>query len=303
MVVYMYKYTEEVKVLDAKVRIDVYSEKPVDKVFEDEIWLSYRLAEAQLIRTATKERPDCIWFKEISDKRLAYDGKVLYLYGNWYTGELQRLVVTLVAKELEEHGIFPLHATGFNYRGRNIMLLSGEANHGKTMTLIEALHRGAEMISGETILVSYDGSILAGSKEIFLRKRPKGTERSDLPSGEGWTKFFKSLPEVRLHSIKPGEKFDLVILPDIDGNFDVEVSKIGEYEKQFQLFVSITMSYFAPHHLISSGIPIPVIDDLRSRERRANFALNFTKDRDFYLVRGPNPQKVMDVIEDLLREV
>lgn len=297
----MYKYTEEVKVLEAKVRIDVYSEKPVDKVFEDEIWLSYRLAEAQLIRSATKEKPDCIWFKDVSDKRLAYDGKTLYLYGDWYTGELQRLVVTLVARELEEHGVFPLHATGFNYKGHNVMLLSGEANHGKTMTLIEALHRGAEMISGETILVSYDGSILAGSKEIFLRKRPKGTERSDLPSGEGWTKFFKSLPEVRLHQIKPGEKFDLVILPDIDGNFDVEVSKIGEYEKQFQLFVSITMSYFAPHHLISSGIPIPLIDDLRSRERRANFALNFTKGRDFYLVRGPNPQKVMDVIEDLLR--
>jgi len=299
----MHKYTEEVKVLEAKVRIDVYSEKPVDKVFEDEIWLSYRLAEAQLIRSATKEEPDCIWFKDADDKRLTYDGKTLYLYGNWYTGELQRLTVTLVARELEKHGVFPLHATGFNYRGRNVMLLSGEANHGKTMTLIEALHRGAEMISGETILVSYDGSILAGSKEIFLRKRPKGTERSDLPSGEGWRKFFKSLPEVRLHQIKPGEKFDLVILPDIDGNFDVEVLKLGEYEKQFQIFVSITMSYFTPHHLISSGIPMPLIDDLRSRERRAKFAQNFTKDRDFYVVRGPNPQKVMDIIEDLLRGV
>jgi len=299
----MHRYTEEVKVLNAKIRIDVYSEKPVDKVFEDEIWLSYRLAEAQLIRRATKEKPDCIWFKDVSDKRIAYDGKILYLYGDWYSGELQRLVVALVAKELEEQGVFPLHATGFNYREHNIMLLSGEANHGKTMTLIEALWRGAEMISGETILISYEGSILAGSKEIFLRKRPKGTERSDLPGSEGWRKFFKSLPEVRLHPIKPGEKFDLVILPDIDGNFDVEISKLSEYEKQFQLFVSITMSYFVPHYLISSGIPIPLIDNLYSRERRANFVLNFTKDKDFYLVRGPNPQKVMDIIEDLLKGV
>jgi hypothetical protein len=297
----LHKYTEEIKVLDAIVRVDVYSEEPIDYVLEDEVWLSYRLASAKIMRgSMTKAEPDLVLFKDVEKKDLSYDGKTLYLYGKWLTGEIQRLIVSLAARELEKLGIFPLHSTAFHYRGRNILLLSSEANHGKTMTLIEALHRGAEMISGETTLIDFNGNILAGSKEIFLKARPRGTERSDLPGGEGWRKFFKSLPDVRLHEIKPHEKIDLVILPDIDGNFDIEVFKISEYEKPLHIFISITMSYFIPHHLISYGIAMPIFDDVQCRRRRASFAINFAKGRDFYLVRGPHPQAIMNEVEKLI---
>ncbi|MEM3526588.1 MAG: hypothetical protein QXV37_04155, partial [Candidatus Jordarchaeaceae archaeon] len=240
-------YTEEVDVLGAKIKIDVYTAKRIDYVFEDNIWFDYRLGKSEIRRNSTKEKPDIIWYKDTSLKNLVYDpnSETLILFGEWYSGELQRLAVALLLKELEKRNIFSFHATGFSFKGSNIMLLGGESNHGKTMTLIEALERGALMISGETILVDWDGNILAGSREIFLKKRPKGTERSDLPGSEGWRKFFDVLPEVKLKEYEgKGEKFNLVVLPDIDGNFDPEIKELSEFEKQYQTFVSITLGYY-----------------------------------------------------------
>jgi hypothetical protein len=298
----MNKYSEEIKILDNYLRIDVYSESPINYVFEDDIWLNYRLANAEIRKQPTKQKADLIWLKDIKEKNLLYNGETLFLFGEWYTGEIQRLIVVLAAKELEKNDIFPLHSTAFHYKNFNILLLSGEQNHGKTMTLIEALYRKAEMISGETTLVNYKGNILGGSRDLFLKTRPKGTERSDLPPDiGGWKKFFPNLPEIRMHSLSDRDAFDLVILPDIDGNFDTQVSKIEEFEKQLQIFVSITMSFFIPHHLISSGIPVPLVNDIKSQNKRADFAKNFSKNLDFYAIRGANPKIIMDEIENVIK--
>jgi hypothetical protein len=296
-------YSEEVDVLGAKIRIDVYSSKRVDCVFEDNIWFDYRLGKSEIRRVATKSEPDIIWYKDTSLKNLVYNptSETLTLFGEWFSGELQRLAVALLLKELEKKNIFSFHATGFNYKGSNIMLLGGESNHGKTMTLIEALKRGALMISGETILLDWDGNILAGSKEIFLKKRPKGTERSDLPGSEGWRKFFESLPEVKLKDYEgKGEKFNLVVLPDIDGNFDPEIKELGEFEKQYQTFVSITLGYYMLPCLISSEIPMPIIDSYERRIRRAQFVKRFSEDKKYYMIRGKDPKVVMDHIEEII---
>ena len=296
-------YTEEVDVLGAKIRIDVYASKGIDYVFEDNIWFDYRLGKSEIRRNSTKEKPDIVWYKDTNLKNLVYDtiSETLILFGEWYSGELQRLAVALLLKELEKRNIFSFHATGFTFKGVNIMLLGGESNHGKTMTLIEALRRGALMISGETILIDWDGSIRAGSKEIFLKKRPKGTERSDLPGSEGWRKFFDTLPEVRYKEYEgKDEKFDLVILPDIDGNFDPEIKELSEFEKQYQTFVSITLGYYMLPCLISSEIPMPLIDSLERRVKRAQFVKKFVEDKKYFLVRGKDPKTVMDYIENII---
>ncbi|MEM2569699.1 MAG: hypothetical protein QXF59_03775 [Candidatus Bathyarchaeia archaeon] len=296
-------YSEEVDVLGAKVRIDVYSSEKVEYIFEDNIWFDYRLGKSEIKRPSTKNTPDIIWYKDTKLKNLIYNpvSETLTLFGDWFSGELQRLTVALLLKELEKKDIFSFHATGFSYKGLNIMLLSGESNHGKTMTLIEALRRGALMISGETILIDWDGNILAGSKEIFLKKRPKGTERSDLPSGEGWRKFFDKLPEVKLKDYEgKGEKFNLVVLPDIDGHFDTEVKELSEFEKQYQTFVSITAGYYMLPCLISSEIPMPLIDSHERRIRRAQFVKRFSEDKNYYVVRGRDPKIVMDCIEEII---
>lgn len=296
-------YTEEVDVLGAKIRIDVYSSKGIDYVFEDNIWFDYRLGESVVKVGSTKEKTDIIWYKDSNSKNLLYDSnsETLILFGEWYSGELQRLALALLLKELEKRNIFSFHATGFTYKGSNIMLLGGESNHGKTMTLIEALQRGALMISGETILLDWEGNILAGSKEIFLKKRPKGTDRSDLPGSEGWRKFFDRLPEVKLKDYKgKNEKFNLVVLPDIDGNFDPEIKELSEFEKQYQTFVSLTLGYYMPHCIISNEIPMPLIDAPERRIRRAQFVKKFTEDKKYFLIRGKDPRTVMDYIENII---
>ncbi|MEM3503880.1 MAG: hypothetical protein QW134_06620, partial [Nitrososphaeria archaeon] len=79
-------YTEEVDVLGAKIKIDVYTAKRIDYVFEDNIWFDYRLGKSEIRRNSTKEKPDIIWYKDTSLKNLVYDpnSETLILFGEWY---------------------------------------------------------------------------------------------------------------------------------------------------------------------------------------------------------------------------
>ena len=294
---------EEIESVDARVRVDIYGGKSIKEVLGDTVWLSYRLGEARFCDDVKKSKPDIIWYSDDVNKRATYlrDNDLLILHGDWASGELQRLVLCLLVKNLERNDHYVFHSSAIHYKGVNILFMSGEANHGKTMSLIEAARRGAEIISTEGTIVDISGRVLAGTKDVFLKRRPKGTERADVPPAtEGWRKFFDSLPEFK-HYTGEVEGFDLVILPDIDGHFDTFVAELGQFEREYQTFCCLTTSYYLPWIVISPGIPMPLLDDEALRAKRAAFVSDFTKKRPYYLIRGKTPAIILDEIEKIIK--
>jgi len=241
----------EVSLLEAKVRVDCDSASFLDYAFEDTTFLTYRLGPVRVTRGTTKPKPD-ILLSRSSNKEVVVENGVPHLLGNWTDGEIQRLVITALARSLEENSLYPLHASALRYRGTDIILMSGEENHGKTMSLIEMSRRGGEIIATESLIANKEGMIVRGTTDVFLEKRQKGTERADKPSPRGGVaKFFSSLPEFKYASVPAHPR--LIILPDIDGNFDTAVTELNQFEKEYQTFHSISSFYSLPS-LLSSGV-------------------------------------------------
>jgi hypothetical protein len=91
------------------------------------------------------------------------------------------------------------------------------------MSQLEGCRRGARIFSTETTVTDDDGLALYGSKNLYIRKRAKGTERSDLPDqDQGVAKFFDKEPEMQM-CYEPCH-IDLAIMPGIDGHFDTQVT-------------------------------------------------------------------------------
>lgn len=270
------------------------------RLFEDTSWLEYRLGEVRASLDITKPVPDLVVNASRGEKNVEYAGKTLVLNGVWAPGELQKVAVALLVRELEADNLHAFHASAIRYRGFSILLMSGEENHGKTMSLIEACRRGGEIIATETTVCDGEGIVHTGSHEVFLKKRAKGTERVDKPEAAGGvTKFFGALPSFRYAGI--GSKIDLVVLPDIDGNFDNFVGAMDPFEKQYQTFICLS-SFYLSGTLISPGIPMPNVDTDHHRRQRATYATHFGH-RLYYFVRAPNPQMVLDSIERVLPEL
>ena len=99
--------------------------------------------------------------------------------GDWPSGPMQKVVVTMLALRLEAAGLHPFHASAVRYRDKTVLFLGGESNHGKSMGQIEACRRGALLVSTETTVIDEDGGVVDGSKRPFLKKRNVGTERAD----------------------------------------------------------------------------------------------------------------------------
>ncbi len=101
----------------------------------------------------------------------------------------------MLALRMEAVGLHPFHALAVRYRGRTILFLGGESNHGKSMGQIEACRRGALLVSTETTVIDEDGRAVMGSSRPFLKKRTEGTERADKAAPErGVEKFFGEMP-------------------------------------------------------------------------------------------------------------
>ena len=294
----------EIEAVDSRIRADTYGEKTIVDGLEDIAWLGYRLGEAHFCSDVKKDKPDLVWYTEERRKALEYleKEKLLILYGDWKPGELQRIVLALLVKSLERNDHYVFHSSAINYKGCNILFMSGEANHGKTMSLIEAARRGAKIISTEGTIVDVSGKVLAGTKEAFLRRRPRGTERADIPPAQqGWRKFFDSLPEFKPYEGEV-ESLDLIILPDIDGHFDTYVTELSQFEREYQTFCCLTDSYYSTSIVISSGIPMPMLDEPELRAKRAQFVSEFTRKRPYYLIRAKTPAIVLDEVEKILRK-
>ena len=159
---------------------------------------------------------------------------------------------------MEAAGLHPFHASAVRYRGKTIVFLGGESNHGKSMGQIEACRRGALLISTETTVIDDGGWAVLGSKQPFITKRTTGTERADKAAPEvGVEMFFGSMPAWDLYP-EPAD-VDLVVVPAIDGNFDPSLAEMIPFERQFQTFHSL-QNYLLLNELLRPGIAMPMVD-------------------------------------------
>ncbi|MEM4310824.1 MAG: hypothetical protein QXX95_00335 [Nitrososphaerales archaeon] len=290
------KASIEIKCLKAKVRVDS-EDNLLEKYFGDSTYLIYRLGVLEFSKETSKPNPDIIIEDDKDSKNILLRNDTLLLKGNWSEGEVQRILVSILVKRLEENELYPLHAAALNYKSKNIIFLSGEENHGKTMCLIEASNRKGKVIGTESLICDKKGLILSGTRDVFLKKRLKGTERSDKPSTkDGVAKFFKELPNFTYYELPA--KPDLIILPDIDGNFDIHVIDLNPFEREYQTFYSIS-SFYALSTLICSNVAMPLLDNNLLRENRAKFVKRLSS-IPYFLIRAPNPQLLIDEVEKLL---
>ena len=288
-------YTEQITCDIVSIRIDVHSDPAVDKVLEDMSFLNYRLGGA--LNRAGSDLPaaDFVWYKDEPEKTIAFDGKVVVLRGEWFEGEIQRIFVSFIASKLFDAGRYLFHSSAVNYMGKNILFLGGEGNRGKSMSQIEACKRGATILSTETTVLDFDGNYIMGSQKVYLRKRAKGTERIDKPSqDEGVAKFFDKDPEYALY--KGEANIDLVMMPDMDGNYATVSGKMADYEKQYQTFHCLG-DYFGSHILLAPGFCMPVFDTDELRRKRAEFISNFTATRDYIYIRCAKPETLINELE------
>jgi hypothetical protein len=293
----MLQLSEEMSSGAARLRIDVHGPQPLEHVLDEMTFLNYRLASVQIEAEVTRPVPDIVWRQDVAGKDIRYEGGTLTLDGHWHQGELQKIVVSMLALRMEAVDLHPFHASGIRYRDRTVIFVTGESNHGKTMSQIEGCKRGGLLVSTETTVTDDRGWVVMGSKNVFLRQRAKGTERSDLPDqDEGVAKFFDQTPQFVPYN-EPSDT-DLVILPSIDGNFDTRVVEMIPFEREYQTYHSL-MNYFGLNQLLAPGLVMPIIDTDELRGKRADFCHRFAQ-RPYYLIRAKNPQLVLDEVEKLL---
>jgi hypothetical protein len=280
----------------ARIRFDVLGTEPVGEALAAKDFLDYRLADVQLATAPKLNEPDILWERDEA-KSIEYDGRRMRFQGDWASGPIQKVVVTMLALRLEEAGLHPFHASAVRFGGKTVLFLGGESNHGKSMGQIEACRRGALLVSTETTVIDEDGRVIDGSKRPFLKKRNVGTERADKAAPErGVEKFFGEMPTWELYT-KP-DPVDVVIVPAIDGNFDPSTVEMIPFERQFQTFHSL-QNYFLLNELLAPGHPMPVVDTVERRAQRASFVERFT-DRPYHFIRAATPQVLLDEVERVL---
>jgi hypothetical protein len=288
--------SEEMSAGPARLRVDVYGSQPREHVLDDLNFLNYRLADVRISPEVTLARPDIVW-REDGEKAIAYDGRVMTFTGPWPAGPIQKVVVTMLALRMEAVGLHPFHAAAVHYRGKTIVFLGGESNHGKSMGLIEAGRRGGLQVASETSVIDEDGVVVRGSEQVFLLKRTEGTERADKAApNKGVEKFWGELPTWGFYPEAPN--VDLVIVPAIDGNFDPSSGAMIQFERQFQTFHSL-QNYFLTNELLAPGWPMPVVDTDALRAARARFVERFCE-RPFFFIRAATPQVLLDEVDKVL---
>jgi hypothetical protein len=293
----MLQLSEEFSSGGAHLRFDIYGSEPHDHVLDELAFLAYRLASVTIEPELTRPAPDIVWDQDALRKNIRYDGTTLFLDGEWFQGEVQKIIVSMLALRMEQIGLHPFHSSAIRYRDRTILFMSGESNHGKTMSQIEGSRRGGLVVSTETTVTDERGWVVTGSKSVFLRTRSKGTERADKPDqDQGVAKFFDQTPDFVTYD-EPCD-IDLVILPAIDGNYGTQVATLNQFEKEFQTMHSV-MDYLGLQQMLAPALPMPILDTDELRLKRAEFIHRFAR-RPYYFVRAANPQLMMDEVERLL---
>ncbi|MFQ5968295.1 MAG: hypothetical protein ACE5MI_11900, partial [Acidimicrobiia bacterium] len=94
-----------------RIRVDVYSSVPVDAALADTTFLDYRLAAVDISSTVTLPAPDVVWDRDATEKTINYADGVMTLRGDWFQGELQKVVVAMLALRMEATGLHPFHSS------------------------------------------------------------------------------------------------------------------------------------------------------------------------------------------------
>src|SRR6478736_1599836 len=210
--------SEEMVAGPARLRIDVLGGEPREHVLDDMSFMDYRLADVRIAPEVTVPEPDVVWSRD-GEKGIAYDGRRMTFTGDWPAGPIQKVIVTMLALRMEAAGLHPFHSSAVRYRGKTVMFLGGESNHGKSMGQIEARRRGGKLVSTETTVTDEAGVVVMGSKSVFLKRRTEGTERADKAAPErGVQKFFGDMPT--WEQFDSPALVDIVVLPAIDVNID-----------------------------------------------------------------------------------
>ncbi len=293
----MLQLTQELSVGTGRIRVDVHGSDPVDEVLADTTFLDYRLAAVEISGESSLPSPDIVLDRDATEKAIRYDDGVMTLEGDWFQGELQKVVVAMLALRMEETGLHPFHSSAVRMGDKTVMFLGGESNHGKSMAQIEACRRGGLLVSTETTVTDNRGWAVMGSKSVFLKSRAKGTERADKASPErGVEIFFGDMPAIKEY----GEvsDIDLVVVPAIDGNFDTNSNAMIPFERQFQTFHGL-QNYFLLNELLAPGLPMPLIDNTELRAKRAEFVDTFAQ-RPYYFIRAAGPLPLIDEVEKVL---
>ena len=255
----MSTFSEQISSNKAVIRFDVVGGPERTAVAEDMSFLNYRLGSVEVSHEITKEQPDIIWYYDEAVKSIRYENEQLILTSFWEEGELNKIMVTMLANQMDKVGLHPFHSSSVVYKGHGILLVGGENNHGKSMTQLEGCRRGASIFSTETTVMDHEtGIALYGSKNIYVRKRAKGTERSDLADqDEGVKMFFGDEPEMPM-CYEP-TNMDLAIMPCIDGWFKTEVKPMGQFEAAYQSYHSM-MNFFGLNQLLCGkyGLVMPL---------------------------------------------
>jgi len=287
---------EELLSGDAVLRIDVSGAAGQEHVLDEMTFLNYRLASVRSRREIGKVRPDILWNRERTVKDIRFEGGTLFLDGEWEQGELNKLIVTMLAFEMDKCGLHPFHSSAVRYRDKTILFLGGENNHGKSMSQIEGCRRGGKVISTETTVINDKGIVVMGSKNVYLRMRAKGTERADLPSqDQGVAKFFDKEPAF-VNYDEPAP-VDLVIMPGIDGHFDTKVVEMNRFEREYQTWHSV-MNYFGLNQLLApGGLVMPIVDTDALRRKRGDFVSRFSENKPYFMIRAKTPQILFDEVE------
>ena len=297
----MNQYSEQISSSKASIRFDVISNDKRDHIVEDIKFLNYRLAAVEVSQNITKERADIIWNVDTAQKNITYKDGILVLDGDWKEGELNKIMVTMLANEMDKIGLHPFHSSAVQYKGKLILLVGGENNHGKSMSQLEGCSRGGKIFSTETTVTDNTGMALYGSTNVWMaKKRAQGTERSDLPdTDEGVLKFWDKEPEITC--VEGPLKIDMAVLPSIDGHFDTQVISMGQYERAYQTYHSL-MNFYGLNQLLSGedGLVMPIVDTDERRTNRGKFCADLVRDMPYYLVRAKTPQLLFDEIEKVL---
>lgn len=289
--------SEEMSAGSARLRVDVLGSEVPEHVLDNMDFLNYRLAAVQLEPEVTLDEPDIIWDRDAAHKSVTWEGGTMRFDGDWAEGPIQKAIVTVLALRMEAEGLHPFHSAAVRYKGKTVLFLGGESNHGKSMGQIEACRRGGLLISTETTVIDEEGIAVMGSKDVFLKKRAEGTERADKAApNKGVEKFFGEMPT--WEDYREPSNVDVVIVPAIDGNFDPSTVELGSFEAQFHTFHSL-QNYFLLNELLAPGHSMPLVDTEELRRARTTFVEKFAT-RPFYFIRAATPQVLLDEVDRVI---
>ena len=98
-------------------RVDVIENEPGrEQILDEMTFLNYRLAEVQFRSKIKKARPDVIWNREKDTKAIRYDDGQLFLDGEWEQGELNKIMVAMLAYQMDAVGLHPWHSSAVRFK-------------------------------------------------------------------------------------------------------------------------------------------------------------------------------------------